>query len=246
MSNVCIRGVTDQIHWYFLMTFRRLNIQHRLRQTWLVLELLDRAFWAAVWSSMVSRSHWNSRSYMWTFFSSACVLSRFSHVWLCVTLWTVALQAPLSMGFSRQGYWSGLPWPSPGDLPDPRIEPLSLMSPALAGEFFTASTTWEASFSSELSSIMFFPWGDDILKIEVYFLVWLERLILFLFLWLEFSCSSRVYSLTWVNGYFTWSSRALQWMYFPDTVRKFYVSVGYFGVCVWWRVCVWGGIHNLH
>ena len=47
---------------------------------------------------------------------------------------TVACQAPLSMGFPRQGYWSGLPFPSPGDLPDPGIKP---MSPALAGGFFT-------------------------------------------------------------------------------------------------------------
>ena len=55
-----------------------------------------------------------------------------------------SLQAPLSMGFSRQEYWSELPFPSPGDLPDPGIEPISLMSPALAGKFFTTSTTWEA------------------------------------------------------------------------------------------------------
>ena len=53
-----------------------------------------------------------------------------------VTLWTAALQAPLSMGFSRQEYWSGLPFPSPGDLPDPGIKP---MSPALAGRFFTTA-----------------------------------------------------------------------------------------------------------
>ena len=46
-----------------------------------------------------------------------------SHVQLFVTPWTVACQAPLSMGISRQEYWSGLPFPSPGDLPDPRIEP---------------------------------------------------------------------------------------------------------------------------
>ena len=46
-----------------------------------------------------------------------------SHIWVFVTLWTVARQAPLSMGFSWQEYWSGLPFPSPGDLPDPRIEP---------------------------------------------------------------------------------------------------------------------------
>ena len=50
-----------------------------------------------------------------------------------VTPWTIARQAPLSMGFSRQEYWSGLPRPSPGDLPNPGIEPESLTSPALAG-----------------------------------------------------------------------------------------------------------------
>ena len=60
-----------------------------------------------------------------------CMLS---HVWLFATPWTVAQQAPLSMGFSRQEYWSRLPFPSPGDLPDPGIKPAS---PALAGVFFT-------------------------------------------------------------------------------------------------------------
>ena len=58
-----------------------------------------------------------------------------SHVRLFVNPWTVALQAPLSMEFSRQGYWSGLPFPSPGDIPDPGIKP---GSPALACGFFTA------------------------------------------------------------------------------------------------------------
>ena len=70
------------------------------------------------------------------------VLSRFSRV--CVTPWTVAHQAPLSMGFSRQEYWSGLPCPPSEDLPDPGIEPASLQSPALAGRFFTICATWEA------------------------------------------------------------------------------------------------------
>ena len=67
------------------------------------------------------------------------MLSRFSHVQLFVTPWTVACQAPLSVGFPRQEYWSGLPFPSPGDLPDPGIEPVSLTSPAwaLVGRFFT-------------------------------------------------------------------------------------------------------------
>ena len=53
-------------------------------------------------------------------------------------------QASLSMGFSRQEYCRGLPFPPPGDLLNPGIEPASLMSPTLAGEFFTTSTTWEA------------------------------------------------------------------------------------------------------
>ena len=66
-----------------------------------------------------------------------------------MTLRTVAHQAPLSMGFSRQEYWSGLPCPSPGDLPDPGIEPVSLTSPALAGGFFTTSTTWEVHGSND-------------------------------------------------------------------------------------------------
>ena len=53
------------------------------------------------------------------------------------TPWTAALQAPLSMGFHRQEYWSGLPFPTPEDLPDPGIKPLSPASSALAGRFFT-------------------------------------------------------------------------------------------------------------
>ena len=72
------------------------------------------------------------------------LISPFSHVHLFVTPWTVALQAPLSIGFSRQEYWSGWPCPPLGDLPDPGIKPASLMPPALAGRFFTTSTTWEA------------------------------------------------------------------------------------------------------
>ena len=67
-----------------------------------------------------------------------------SHVQFFKTPWTVARQAPLSTGFSRQEYWSRLPCLPPGDLPDPGIEPTSLISPALAGGFFTTSTTWEA------------------------------------------------------------------------------------------------------
>ena len=59
------------------------------------------------------------------------LLSRFSHVLLCAALWAAACQGPLSVGFSRQEYWSGLPCPPSGDLPDPGIEP---RSPALQAD----------------------------------------------------------------------------------------------------------------
>ena len=66
---------------------------------------------------------------------------------LFVTLWTIAHKAPLIMWFSRQEYWSELPCPPPGDLPDSGIKPLSSMSSAMAGGFFTTSAIWEISFS---------------------------------------------------------------------------------------------------
>ena len=81
---------------------------------------------------------------------SPYVISRLSRVWLFATLWTIAHQGLLSVVFSRQEYWSGLPFPPPGDLPDPGIEPSSLTSPALAGGFFTVRTTWEACGASRL------------------------------------------------------------------------------------------------
>ena len=73
-----------------------------------------------------------------------CVLSHFSCVRLFATLWTLARRAPLSMGFSRQEYWSGLPCPPPGALPNAGIELASPASPALVGWFFTTGATWEA------------------------------------------------------------------------------------------------------
>ena len=69
-----------------------------------------------------------------------------SRVWLFAIPWTVACQAPLSVGFSQQEYWSGLPCPTLGDLLDPGIKPTSLTSPALEDRFLTNSTTWEAYY----------------------------------------------------------------------------------------------------
>ena len=81
------------------------------------------------------------------------MLSRFSCVQLFVTLWTVIHQNPLSMGFFRQEYWSGVPWPPPLVFPTQG----SLRSPALAGGFFTTSTAWEAQkLTCMLSCIQLF------------------------------------------------------------------------------------------
>ena len=65
----------------------------------------------------------------------------------------VANQAPLSMGFPRQGHWRGLPFPSPGDLPDPGITPMSFMSLALASGFLTTSMTWEAQIGIQITTV---------------------------------------------------------------------------------------------
>ena len=96
------------------------------------------ACWAAVYGVAESRTRLKRLS------SLAWVLSHFSFVQLFATLWTVAHQAPLSMGFSRQEYWNRLSFPSPGDLTNPGIKPESLRSPALASGFFTTSANWEA------------------------------------------------------------------------------------------------------
>ena len=75
------------------------------------------------------------------------VFQSLSHVRLFATPWTVTQQAPLSTGCAGQKYWSGLPCPPPGDLPDSGIEPMSFMPLSLASGFFTTSTTWEARIS---------------------------------------------------------------------------------------------------
>ena len=77
--------------------------------------------------------------------------SRFSFIQLLVTLWTVACQAPLSMGFSNQEYWSESPCPPLGGLSNPGVKPVSVMSPALAPSFFTIHTIWEACLEGRVS-----------------------------------------------------------------------------------------------
>ena len=89
-----------------------------------------------------------------------CVLSHFSCVWLFMTLWIVGHQAPLSMGFSRQEYWSRLPCPPPGDLPDPGIGVASLISPALASSL---SLVPPGKFLMPVNTqIVLLPWPETL------------------------------------------------------------------------------------
>ena len=96
------------------------------------------------WPALVRHPNLNQSQRFSLASPGSCMLSCFSCVQLFTTLWTIAPQVPLSMGFSRPEYWSGLPCPPPGDLPDPGIEPTCLTSPALTSRFFSSSTTWEA------------------------------------------------------------------------------------------------------
>ena len=83
------------------------------------------------------------------------MFSHFSCLRLFANLRTITHQAPLSMGFSRQEYWSGLPFPPPGDPPDPGIKPGFLMSSALAGWFFITSDTWEVCLMCIINNLFF-------------------------------------------------------------------------------------------
>ena len=91
---------------------------------------MDRGTWRAAVHGVTRVGHTYKHIYIYI-----CMLSHLSSVRLC--------QAPLSKGFSRQEYWSWLPCPPPGDLPDPGIKPTSLISRTLAGGFFTTGATWQ-------------------------------------------------------------------------------------------------------
>ena len=109
--------------------------------------------WTRVWVN--SRSWWwtgrpgiavHGVTKSWTWLSNWTELKSLQSYPTLAIPWMVALQAPLSMEFSRQEYWSGLSRPLSGDLPNPGTEPTSLISPTLAGGLFTTSAIWEACF----------------------------------------------------------------------------------------------------
>ena len=100
----------------------------------------------------------------------ACVLSHFSSVQLFATLWTVAHKAALSMGFSRQEHWSGVPCPPAGDLPDSKIKPVSLKTLSLADGFFTSNVSGDIFFLK----VFFFSSSQNIQGIDLRYLFFRE------------------------------------------------------------------------
>ena len=104
-----------------------------------------------------------------------CVLA-LSRVQLFVTLWTIRHQAPLSMGFPRQEYWSGLPFPPPGIFPTQESNPCLLLSPELAGRFFTIRPT---PCIINVFNKCFLNWIWDILEVCLFNLLNLPAFYLF-------------------------------------------------------------------
>ena len=122
------------------------------------------------WSVLISgHNSWPILNYI------IYVQSHFSCVQLFATLWTVARKSPLSMGFSRQEYWSGLWCPPPGDLPDPGIEPVSLRSPTLGSRVFIISATWKARIIYKLNhmKLLVFDKNYSLCGLRIIFWLWI-------------------------------------------------------------------------
>ena len=98
------------------------------------------------WEQVFSPFRWRWHTSWCYIMLRVCVLSHFSHVRFFAIPWTVACQAPLSMGCSRQEYWDGLPCPPPGDLPDPGIEPASPEAPTWQADYHWATKVAPASW----------------------------------------------------------------------------------------------------
>ena len=140
---------------------------HRIANSWTrlsnwkttirdIIWYLSLSFWLTSLNMIISRSIHVATNDKFSFFfygcsGHACMLRR---VQLFATPWPITGQAPLSMEFSRWEYWSGLPFPPPVDLPNPRIEPTFPVSPALAGRFFTTGPPGKPSMADEYSVVL--------------------------------------------------------------------------------------------
>ena len=120
--------MTERLHFHFsLSCIEKEMATHSSVLAWRIPETGEPGGLPSMGSHRV-RHDWSDLAAAGAKLRCACIISHFSCVRLCATLWTIAHQAPLSMGFSRQEYWSGLPCPPRGDLPDPGIKPTSLVS----------------------------------------------------------------------------------------------------------------------
>ena len=144
------------------------------------------------------------------------MLSHFSHVWLFATPWTV-------YRIFQQEHWSGLPCSPPGDLPDPGIEPSSLMSPGLAGRFFTTWATWEAQFLSYPGSTWIFTFSNSILEVfwELKF-PWEDRMSVKHWAGKISGCHRNVYS--WVLSLVVESYSWMEWGFWGSQLPSKWVS----------------------
>ena len=116
--------------WYPQADLYRMDVQGRWIWEWESIPGKENS-WVKMWRPEITQHTCAQGIHV-----CMCIQS-LSRVWLFVIPWTVAHQAPLSMGFPRQEYWRGLPFPPPGDLPNPGIELATLEVPALEGKFFT-------------------------------------------------------------------------------------------------------------
>ena len=152
-----------------------------------------------------------------------CGTQLLSRVWLLATLWTVAHQALLSMAFSRQEYWSGLLFPSPGYLPDPGIRSESLVSPALAGGFFTTSATREAPWWLHVIANGFFRAkvkSDHLMRVNTLIAQSQSRLSPVTFtMWLSQFIESWKFSPSSIKQNTTYSTSLWRWMSIMEGTR---------------------------
>ena len=138
----------------YQLGFGTLIILSKIRDNWEILTQTLYVLWEFPFETVNCSKMENHKSPLIP--AEFCTLpsvSMLSHIQLFSILWTIAHQAPLSTEFSRQDYWSGLPFPTPGDLLNWGIKPTSLVSPALTGGFFTTVPPGKPSIQSSTKNI---------------------------------------------------------------------------------------------
>ena len=149
------------------------------------------------WQYYSLQSSWTTRDSQ-----NSCAMCQVASVVSDCDRWTVACQAPLSMGFSRWKYWNGLPFLTPEDPPNPGTEPTSLASPALASGFFTTSTTWKASLGTYFIAERLHPLNNTSLFPSPWQSVFLLYIPEFYFLNIYYTYKHYMQHMSFVSGLF--------------------------------------------